>query len=827
MHCMNEMYDPDYCDQCGGNGQVDTSLPNQLVPGTILNEKYLIGAALGAGGFGITYIAKDLKLNLKLAIKEYFPQDLAFRTGKNADISSYSGELAIQYEDGLKRFLKEARILAKFVEHPGIVNVRDYFEANETAYMVMNYMEGITLKEYLLDKGGKLHWETAITLMMPVMDALHAVHKHGILHRDISPENIYITRDGQAKLLDFGAARNVSTEGMSLSILLKPGYAPEEQYRTRGVQGAWTDVYATAATMYRLITGTMPVESLERILKDDLPKPTEMMIDLPQNIETIILKAMAVSAEERYQTVKEFQEAVMAALEDIETSKVIMEGDENSQNQEEEHTEIQSDGSWIPLNWNRRRFWTAAMTVVALMIILAGMGRSQQKVEVQSEQAGIENTTENTIQNETGETSEEELESLLGNYEEVERKEADLTGDGRKETVIVLAGESLMDQTYNGFIVEILDGNRVMEQIEINGGHLDDFSVGDTTHDGKKEVFIAIHSGGSMGRDAHYLFSYQDHQLVDLVENFEPKLSVEFQDDFEVVIRYEGLDQVEKLYIDSFEEKQRYQDVGFYSGNRVVEKDIGGTRWFNLGINPMEPIGSQDNVFNMAFWTTAVADHSFHIFAGVAVYYEWDGNEWIPKEMNVNVTDDSGVVHHYDRVTEERKFDRDDLYFSGMNIGEDNIAEFINRFGQPIQTSEYHETEGMDAYHSISMTYDGFEAKFIKYTDFGQDEHYLNNIEIFSQILSGPRGIKVGDTVRKTLTHFPSDLNRPIRSVGSDSYVQTIYGEEYDHNGKIWYNTQKEMKSIDLLYYVDTSYGMWLTFKIRNNQVERIICSIP
>jgi len=282
-----------------------------LLSGIELNNRYKIEEVLGHGGFGITYSASDKILNVKVAIKEYLPRQLATRAEGQTKVSIFTGESRKHYEYGLRKFLEEAQSVAQFSHHPNIVSARDYFEANNTAYMVMDYIEGVTLKEYLEQKGGRIPFEEAKAIMMPVMDALREVHSVGLLHRDISPDNIYITTTGQVKVLDFGAARYYAGEqSKSLSVILKPGYAPEEQYRSSGKQGTWTDVYATGATIYRVISGKTPPDALDRKEEDTLELPSQLGIPISADAEKALLKALAVSAAQRFQTMGEFQEAL-------------------------------------------------------------------------------------------------------------------------------------------------------------------------------------------------------------------------------------------------------------------------------------------------------------------------------------------------------------------------------------------------------------------------------------------------------------------------------------------------------------------------------------
>jgi serine/threonine protein kinase len=283
-----------------------------LPQGTILHNRYVIESLLGHGGFGITYVAHDQVLKVRVAVKEYLPRQLATRGEGRTQVSVYSGEARQQYDYGLRKFMEEAQSVARFAHHPNVVSARDYFAANGTAYMVMEYVEGVTLKEYLAKKGGRIPFEEARGIMMPVMDALREVHQAGMLHRDISPDNIYITTSAQVKILDFGAARYYTGEqSKSLSVILKSGYAPEEQYRSSGKQGAWTDVYAVGATLYKALTGKTPPDALDRLAEDTLVPPSRLGAVIPPEAEQALLQALAVNAGQRLQSMGEFQQALL------------------------------------------------------------------------------------------------------------------------------------------------------------------------------------------------------------------------------------------------------------------------------------------------------------------------------------------------------------------------------------------------------------------------------------------------------------------------------------------------------------------------------------
>lgn len=304
--CKNLIEDNElFCSYCGSEQKLPVP-PHHLLPGTVLNQKYVIGEALGEGGFGITYKGKDVKLDITVAIKEYYPSGYANRSNTiSAEIScGVGGERSEFFHKGRERFLQEAKILAKFSGLKGIVDVRDFFEENNTAYIVMEFLDGQTLKSYLKENG-TLPIHTTLNLLMPVMESLSQVHRQGLIHRDISPDNIMLVEDG-VKLLDFGAARNMSSiENKSLSIMLKPGYAPEEQYRSKGVQGAWTDVYALCATIYKCITGITPDDATERVYRDEVKKPSQLGVKINPEMEVALMKGLAVFKKDRWQNVEQ------------------------------------------------------------------------------------------------------------------------------------------------------------------------------------------------------------------------------------------------------------------------------------------------------------------------------------------------------------------------------------------------------------------------------------------------------------------------------------------------------------------------------------------
>ena len=300
------------CRHCGYDERAVR--PPLLLPHrTLLQGQFLVGRVLGRpGGFGITYLGWDLRLERRVAIKEFLPRDLAGRGADQVSVVPHSPEDREVFHYGLEQFLREARTLAK-LDHPNIVRVMQVFEANGTAYLVMEFYQGLTLAEHLERQGGRLDEDSSRQLIGPVLDGLRAVHAKGFLHRDIKPQNIYLARTegGGVRpiLLDFGAARQaVGERSQSVSVLGTPGYAPFEQYHSRGQQGPWTDVYAVAAVLYRMVTGSTPVPANERMADDDLPPASAFGVSAA--LSATLSRALALKPDGRPQSAAAMQAAL-------------------------------------------------------------------------------------------------------------------------------------------------------------------------------------------------------------------------------------------------------------------------------------------------------------------------------------------------------------------------------------------------------------------------------------------------------------------------------------------------------------------------------------
>lgn len=308
LFCFGDLDSDRVCMSCHHKADDVPSPPHHLPQRSVIGpqNRYLIGKALGEGGFGITYLGWDLQQGIKVAVKEYFPSGYVTRVAGNNQVIINSKQNQAASNRGLKRFVEEARALAKIKNLNGVVNVRDFFSANGTAYIVMEFLDGVSLKKYLQRRGGKVGADEILTIMRPVMDSLTQVHKIGLIHRDISPDNILITKYNEVKLIDFGAAKYSNPDGRSLSIVLKQGFAPPEQYDTHGEQGPWTDVYALGVTIYFAVTGVLPPESIRIMMgKETIKRPSELGIAIDSGVETALMKALAVDRKKRYQDVQQ------------------------------------------------------------------------------------------------------------------------------------------------------------------------------------------------------------------------------------------------------------------------------------------------------------------------------------------------------------------------------------------------------------------------------------------------------------------------------------------------------------------------------------------
>jgi len=320
--CMKLKNNSPICEHCGYNENIP-NYPHQLPIGTVLKDQYVVGKVLGQGGFGITYIGWDQFLDTAVAIKEFYPNAYVTRdTGSTRNITCIGENVQELFGHNRERFLREAKVLAKLSNVPGIVRVHNLFTENGTAYIIMEYVEGIDLKRYIRMRNQLLSVEEMLHVMKPIMEALIRVHKAELVHRDISPDNIMIQPDGTAKLLDFGAAREVvdAEAGRELpqstEAILKHGFAPIEQYRRRGSLGPWTDVYSLCATIYYILTGKLPADAPERMMGDDNVDWAQIS-GLTDAQRAALEQGMAMLPEKRVASVQELYQVLYTSSKNI------------------------------------------------------------------------------------------------------------------------------------------------------------------------------------------------------------------------------------------------------------------------------------------------------------------------------------------------------------------------------------------------------------------------------------------------------------------------------------------------------------------------------
>ncbi len=321
--CFTPVAVGEVCPKCGLSHDTYQAEAGLLMPGTNLLGKYIIGRVLGRGGFGATYLAYSSERDEVVAIKEYYPTGIASRAKGEERISIVSDDKRKVFEKGANRFFTEAKTISKFNTDKNVVSVYEFFYANDTVYYSMEYLEGIDLKGYIAKKGGRLSEAEAVTIMRGICDALVAVHSTQTLHRDISPDNIFICTNSDVKLIDFGAAKQVIGDSQQVySVVVKQGFAPAEQYKSNGRQGVWTDIYAVGASMYYAVTGKIPTDAMERVENPEIR--FDPSLQLSEQFKNIIKRCLQSRPEDRYQTAIELR----GALKEIDVQDISIGGAE-------------------------------------------------------------------------------------------------------------------------------------------------------------------------------------------------------------------------------------------------------------------------------------------------------------------------------------------------------------------------------------------------------------------------------------------------------------------------------------------------------------------
>ena len=310
--CMNKLPSADgICGACGRDNRSRQNNEGEL-PFALLAGKYLIGHALGRGGFGITYIGMNMLLGKRVAIKEYFPAEISTRDASGINVRPTSANTERQFESGKQKALEEARTIARVENVSNVVGIFDCFGRNNTIYIIMEFIEGETFASYAARKG-PLSWKEIWPRMKPIGTALGQLHRLNLIHRDISPDNIMIRKDNdQSVLLDFGAASGAVAEGQESVTALKDGYAPPEQYNRSGINGR-ADEYAWCATLWYMLTGVKPPSAQQRAAEQSDPRlPRKCRRKIPEQVRKALMKGMSIRQEDRYPAMEQLVAALDA-----------------------------------------------------------------------------------------------------------------------------------------------------------------------------------------------------------------------------------------------------------------------------------------------------------------------------------------------------------------------------------------------------------------------------------------------------------------------------------------------------------------------------------
>ena len=310
--CFQEAMEHGECRNCGYHAEESSAVKDYLAPFTILKEKYLLGKSLGQGGFGITYLAENMQSGLRCCIKEYFPSGLLQGRTPDGALILADEENRPEYEEGKQQFIEEACALQELRENISVVDILDFFEENGTAYFAMELIEGCNLRVFRKNHNPKQTLKMALQMLFLLGSSLAEVHRFGMIHGDISPENILITQDGEIKLIDFGAARSFrqGSDNKERKIYLKPNYAPYEQYTQKPCQGPWTDIYALAATFYFIVSGRKMLDALSRAKGASYPPLHELCPAVSRQLSDVIDKALAFDYHDRYRRMLDFLDAL-------------------------------------------------------------------------------------------------------------------------------------------------------------------------------------------------------------------------------------------------------------------------------------------------------------------------------------------------------------------------------------------------------------------------------------------------------------------------------------------------------------------------------------
>ena len=516
------------CPSCGYTGRDEKATAYTLTPGRVLKGKYLVGKVLGTGGFGITYLGLNLVLDRKVAIKEFYPSGCAGRNAaESAALQWYTDEktTAIRNE-GLQSVLSEAKKMAKADNIPLVVGVEEVFEENNTAYIIMDYVEGVTLKQYLF-RNGPITWEQAKSFFFPIIRALYQVHRAGLIHRDISPDNLMVLADGSMKILDLGAAKDVSAgSGGPSAAVVKNGFSPFEQYAQRGSAGPWSDVYAMAATMVYSLTGKLPVSAIDRAAGEELDWNLPELQALPVSVRSALQKAMEISMQNRIQSMDAFLQALEGQTVQEKTEK----------------------------NGSKRRWPIVLAGAVAAVLLLAVATVFLPKTEkpYTPEKAEPNSAISNTISMSTEEVPRARVEEQVllddGDFK------ATLTGitytSNGVELAIDMENDSLWDAKF-----------QLAEGLVVNGFSIDDY------------LYCDVPAGGTESDTVTIYYDELDELGIDVITTLEFELVVK-DEDYDVLAQTELLE-IRTTEYGNYEQPEMEHGILLYQTQGVKIYDLG------------------------------------------------------------------------------------------------------------------------------------------------------------------------------------------------------------------------------------------------------------
>lgn len=612
--CFCETGGEEVCPHCGFNVSEYTPDPMVLPLGTKLNDKIIIGRVMGKGGFGITYLGYDLRMDKIIAVKEYYPSGISYRAHMGTELSVIDPKASETFEQGAQKFYTEAEMVSQFNGNPNIMGVYDYFRANNTVYLIMEYLSGMTLKNYV-KKHGKLTDGQALYVMDKIAAALSITHSAGVLHRDISPDNIMICADGKVKLIDFGAARQILTESSSnLTVVMKPGYTPIEQYTKKGKQGAWTDIYSLGVSVYYALTEVVLDDPYSRMDGDN--EFDENKHDINGSIWEILKKCTMINALERYGSAIDLRKALKSVSAPLTAEAIAITEEDLKQQSQGDMEEVQT--------------------------------------ELNPEEASASESVDNPAAAEEIETFEEEKESpdKSEKSSEADSKDADKIqpkggklSKGRKKTVPIICACAGLAAAAVLCFVFIPNVEKAPDDIPTDNTHIPDNSVVTTSKDVPQETantedYPEMNDGKLyLKLDTEYPGNWQSGKTISK-QNF-----LRFDSDVKVTLHFEYIQSLpEAGHVIEFRDlnSRKVDIMAFNNGIKCEDSD---GNWYDIlpGMEFFSFVVSREAINDMI---ASLSLRVENLIVKSAVLEEYDPSEYEPGEDALTVSIDSREYWH-------------------------------------------------------------------------------------------------------------------------------------------------------------------------------------